>query len=83
MEPCGIPSCVCQGMDILSSTVSLNYLLERNELISLIKVDIKCNLDTLYSKPGCHVVSKISKKPAAVDLQLLKFRVMWCISLMH
>jgi hypothetical protein len=42
-----------------------------------INVTGKCNLDNLYSKPGCHVVSKafsLSKNTAAVDM--LKFRVM-------
>jgi len=32
--------------------------LERNEVIGLIKLDEKCYLDNLYSKPGCHVVPK-------------------------
>jgi len=57
---------------------TLNFLLERNELISLIKLDEKCNLDSLYSKPGCHVVSKafsISKKTAAVDILLIVIEV--------
>jgi hypothetical protein len=37
-----------------------------------------CNVDNLYSKPKCHVVSKafsISKNTAGVDVLLLKFHV--------
>jgi hypothetical protein len=75
MEPCSTPACKSRGMDSLPSTITLNFLLERNELVSLIMLDKKCNLDR------CHVMPKaflISKKTAAVDISLLKFRVMWC-----
>jgi len=47
------------------STITLNFLLERNELMGLIKRDENCNLGSLYSKPGSNVVSKafsMSKK---------------------
>jgi hypothetical protein len=43
----------------------------------------KSDLDNLYSKPQCHVVSKafsISKNTAAVDIVLLKLGVTWSIS---
>jgi len=65
MEPCDTPACLFRGLDSSLSTISLNILLERNTLINLIKLEEKCNLDSLHSKPGCHVVSKafsISKK---------------------
>jgi hypothetical protein len=68
------------------STITLNFLLEMNELIKLIKMGEKCTLKSLYSKQGCHVISKvfsISKKTAAVDILLLKFKVTWSVSLMH
>jgi hypothetical protein len=45
-----------------------------------------CNVVNLWSKPGCHVVSKafsISKNTAAVDILLLKCRVTWSTSLIH
>jgi hypothetical protein len=54
--------------------------------MSLIKLFGNSNLLNLYSKPGCHVVSKvfsISKNTAAVDILLLKLRVTWSVSLIH
>jgi hypothetical protein len=65
------------------STTTLNFLLERKNLISLIKLAEKCSF---YSKPGWYVVSEalsISKNTAAVDVLLLKFRVTWFVKLMH
>jgi len=44
------------------------------------------NFDNLCSKPGCHVESKafsMSKNNAAVDIFLLKFKVIWSVSLIH
>jgi hypothetical protein len=35
-----------RSMDTSTSTITLNFLLERNELISLRKLDEKCNLDS-------------------------------------
>jgi hypothetical protein len=73
-------------VDSSSSTITLNYLWERNEFISLIKVGEICNSDNLYSKPGCHVVSyafSIPKKTVAVNMSLLKFKVTWSVSRMH
>jgi hypothetical protein len=55
-EPCGTPACMYLSVDISPSTETLNFLSERNEPISLIKVVENCNLDNLQSKPGCHVV---------------------------
>jgi len=52
----------------------------------LIKLDEKCGSGSLYSKPGCHVVSNIfsiSKKTAVVDKLLLKLKVTWSVSIMH
>jgi hypothetical protein len=77
-EPCGTPACISRGVDNSPSTETVNILLVRNELISFIKFAEKYNFDSLYSKPGCHVVSKafpISKNTAAVDILLLKLRV--------
>jgi hypothetical protein len=73
-------------MDSSPSPITLNFLLETIEPISLIKLDEKCNSDSLYSKPRCHVVSNafsISKKTAAVDMLILKFKVTWSVSRMH
>jgi len=35
-EPCDTPACIYWGVDILPSTVTVNFLLQKNELISLI-----------------------------------------------
>jgi hypothetical protein len=39
MESCGTPTCGVDSVDSSPSTVTLIFLLERNELISLIKLD--------------------------------------------
>jgi hypothetical protein len=42
-----------------------------------VPVVLNYNSDSLYSRPGCHVVSKafsMSKNTAAVDILILKFR---------
>jgi len=79
-EPCVTPACVFLGVESLPSTETLDFLLDRYELMSLIKLVGNCNFDSSYSKSRCHVVSKafliISKNTAAVDILLLKFRVM-------
>jgi hypothetical protein len=83
-EPCGTPACISLGADSSPSTESLNFLWERKELISLIKLDENFNSDNFYSKPKCHVLSNafsISKNTAAVDMLLLKFKVTWSVSL--
>jgi hypothetical protein len=59
MKPFSTPASVSQGMDILPSAVILNFLLERNGLINLIMLTKMCNLYNLYSKPECHVVSRV------------------------
>jgi hypothetical protein len=67
-EPCGTPAFISLGVDISPSAETQNFRCERNELISLIKLIENSNLDNLYIKPGCHVVSKdcsISKNTAA------------------
>jgi hypothetical protein len=71
METCGTPAFISLGVDISPSTETLNFLYERNELISLIKLVEKSNLDNLYIKPGCLVLSKafsIYKNTAGVDI---------------
>jgi hypothetical protein len=85
-EPCGTPAFMYLGVDIFPSTETLNFLCERNDPTSLMKLVENCNLDNLWSKPGCHVVSKafsISKNTAAVDILLFKCRVTWSASLIH
>ena len=85
-KPWGTPACISLGFDISPLTETLNFLLERNELISLTMLTEKCNLSNVYRKPGCQVVSKafsISKNSAAVESLLLKFKVTWSVSLMH
>jgi hypothetical protein len=52
----------------------------------LIKLAENFNLDSLYNKPECHVVSKAfskSKNIAAVVILLLKVRATWSVSLIH
>jgi hypothetical protein len=53
---------------------------------SLTRLVQNCNSDSLYSRPGCHVVSTVfsmSKNTAAVDILLLEFRETWSVSLIH
>jgi hypothetical protein len=52
----------------------------------LIKLVQNCNLDNLYGKPECHVLSKaisMSKNTAAVNILLLKIRLTWSDRLTH
>jgi hypothetical protein len=77
-EPCGTPDCNTLDVDISPSTETLKVLYERKEPISLIKLVENSNLDNLYSKPECHVISKvlsIIKNTADIDILLLKLRV--------
>jgi len=56
----------------------LNFLFVKYELMKFIKFAGNFNFDSLYSKPGSHVVSKafsMFKNTAAVDILFLKFRV--------
>jgi hypothetical protein len=76
---------VSLGVDISPFSETLNFLCERNGLISLIRLVENSIIDNLYSKPGCYNVSKafpISKNTAAVDI-LLKLKVTWSVSLIH
>jgi hypothetical protein len=60
-------------------TKTLSFHCERKELMSLLKLVKNPNLSKLYSKPGCHMVSKafsMSKNTMAIDILLLKLRVM-------
>jgi hypothetical protein len=53
---------------------------------SLIRLDENFYSGNLYSKPGCHVVSKafsISKNIAAVDMLLLKYETTWLVRLIY
>jgi hypothetical protein len=56
MEPCGTPVCRSLGVDISPSTESELSL----RTISLTRLVEHFNLDNLYSKPKCHVISKAS-----------------------
>jgi hypothetical protein len=40
-ERCGTPACISRGGDSLPLTITLNFLFERNEIISFIKLDLK------------------------------------------
>jgi hypothetical protein len=51
-------ACMDLGVDISPSTQTLNYLCERNDRLSLTKLVENGNLGNLWSKPGCHRVSK-------------------------
>jgi hypothetical protein len=85
-ETCGTPACITLGVGISPSTETLNFLWERKEPMSLIRLVENFNLDSLYSKLGCHVVSKafsMSKNTAAVHSLLLKLRVTWSVSLIY
>jgi hypothetical protein len=46
-EPCGTPACMYLGVDISPSIETLNFHCERKELIRLIKLVEKFNLDNL------------------------------------
>jgi hypothetical protein len=84
-EPCGTPALIILGVDISPSTKTENFLLERKEIMSLIKLDEKSIFDNLYNKPLCHVVSNaysIFMNTAAIDM-LLKLRVTSSFSLIH
>jgi hypothetical protein len=77
-ERCGTPACISLGVDNSPSTETLNFMLERNGLISLIVLAESINLINLYSKPGCQVVSEafsICKNTAAIERLLLKLKV--------
>jgi hypothetical protein len=62
-EPCGTLACMYLGVYISPSPDTLNFRCERKWLISLIKQVENFNLDNLWSKPGCHVVSKSFQYP--------------------
>jgi hypothetical protein len=54
--------------------------------MSLIKLVENCNLDKLYNKTECHVVSdafSMSKNTAVIDILLFKLRVTWYINLIQ
>jgi hypothetical protein len=61
------------------STTTLKFLLVRNKLISFTKFDEKSNFNSLYSEPGCYVLSNafpIFKNTTAIDIMFLKLRLM-------
>jgi hypothetical protein len=85
-EPRGTPARISLGVDISPSTETLNLHYERKELMNFMKLVENSNLDNLYSKPECHVVSKafsMFKNTMVADVLLLKLRVTWSVSLIH
>jgi hypothetical protein len=48
MELCGTSACTSRGVDMSHSTVILNFMFESNELINLIMLSEKCNLESVY-----------------------------------
>jgi hypothetical protein len=48
-EPCGTPACIHLGVDISPSAETLNFRCKRNELMSLIILVEKFNLDNLVN----------------------------------
>jgi hypothetical protein len=78
LEPYGTCACISPRVDISPSTKTHNYHFENNELISVTMLAENCNLDNLYNKPGCDVVSNASltsKNTAAIDILLLIYKV--------
>jgi hypothetical protein len=74
-EPCGTPASIYLGVDNSPTIQTLNFLWDRKEQISYIKLAENSNLYNLYSKPVCHAVSEafsITKNGAAVDILVLK-----------
>lgn len=53
------PGCIPLDVDISLPAETLNFLIERKELISFIKLVESCNVDNLYNKPRSHVISKV------------------------
>jgi hypothetical protein len=81
MEPCGTPATTFLSEEssptTTTTTETLNFLLVKKEAISLTRLVENYNSDSLYSRPGCHVVPKafsMSKNTAAIDTLLLNFR---------
>jgi len=85
-EPCGTPACISRGANISSSTETLNFLSNRNDLIRMSMLTENCNWYSMYKKPGYHKASEafsISKNTAAVNTQLLEIKVTWSVSLIY
>jgi hypothetical protein len=74
-QPWGTPATIFLGIDNSPSSRTLNFLAVRKEAISLMRFVKNSDSYNLYSRPECHVVS-ISKNTEAIDILLLKFRVM-------
>jgi hypothetical protein len=67
-EPCGTLACISLCIDISPSTETLNFLIERKELISLVRLIENFDVDDSYSKPRCHVVSEAFQYPRIPQL---------------
>jgi len=88
-EICYTPASVSRGVDI-----TLNFLLDRNELIELIKLDGKCNLGSCIASqsPTPHIQSKgffdiqVNSSCGLIFLlssSSLMFRVTWSPVVIH
>jgi hypothetical protein len=51
------------GDESSPSAENLNVLLVKNDSISLTRLAENCSSDNLYSRPGCHVLSKAFSSP--------------------
>jgi hypothetical protein len=84
-EPCSIPVCISLGVDISPSAETSNFLRERKEPISLIRLLEDFESDNLDNTSRCHIRNAffIFKNATAIDMLLLKFKVTWPVSLIH
>jgi hypothetical protein len=84
-EPCATPTCIILFVYILPSTGAENFIFERKELMSLIKLAERFNYDNLHSNALCRVVSKVfsTTKYTATIMIVLKLRVTWSVRLRH
>jgi hypothetical protein len=66
-EPCSIPVCISLGAGISPSTETLNFLRERKEPISLIRLLEDFESDNLDNTSRCHIRNgfSLSKNTAA------------------
>jgi hypothetical protein len=86
MEPCCTPACISWWCGQFALNYNSEFSVGNEWANKFDEAGRKMQFGSLYSKPGCHVVSKafsISKKTAALEILLLKFRVTWSTRLIH
>jgi hypothetical protein len=66
-EPCGTSACISLGVDISPSTETLNFLWERKEPISLIRLIDNFNLDVV-SKAFFNIQEYRSRRHVIVEI---------------